>query len=115
MGYIYTKILYLILLINYSQKLREPKETQELIECPIISNINEDILKFNCSYYIKLDNFSYLTIDKNITFENITLKIYLFFSSIANKTINNLQEQKENTFENGIMTLNNAEITNQNE
>ena len=47
----------------------------------------------------------------NITNDND--KISVHFSSYANKTINNLQEQTINTFENGVVTLNHAKIIEQ--
>ena len=115
-GHIYPEFLYVILHINYIQNLRNLQEIEELVQCPIISNKTDNLLKFNCSHFTKSDNFSYISVDKNISLDNITNdNISIHFSSYANKTINNLQEQINNIFENGVVTLNHAEIIEQNE
>ena len=78
-----------------SRNLEEKKNT---IECSKISSENEDIIKFNCLSDTLLDNIIKVSADKEFSLVNENGEIYdglVFLSGYANRTIENIQNEKD--------------------
>ena len=85
----------------FNEKLRNLGEEINTIECPRDSNDYDHTIKFNCSKETHLDNIIKVSADKNYSLidkEGNTiddLVLLQFLSGYANRTIGNIQDQKD--------------------
>ena len=104
---IFPEFVYFPIRIFYSGRLRGLEDVEKNIACPRKSKDNNDNMYFICNITFNgsLD-ISKITVINNFIFNETESDT--IFSSLANKTMDNIQDQKGDKFQRGIIVLDNS-------
>ena len=102
-----SKFLFFTIKINDIEK-------EEQVNCSTILDNNEDYIQYNCFFSIdKNKPFDNISIYKDFKFmgmEDDSIKPYIIYSSLANETMNGLQNALDSDLDNGVNILNETEL-----
>ena len=98
---VYLPILYLIIRISNNSRLRNLEEEEKTIKCNLddknINNKESNDIKYNCQNITYSDNFTSISVDAKIKFDDETgnfIDVDVPITSNANKDIKNIQNAK---------------------
>lgn len=94
--------------IRYLERLRGLEDVKKDITCVRESKENDDNMYFNCSLDVDDKNISKISVENNFIFNETDSDVIL--SSLANKTMDNIQEQTGDQFKRGYIILKESEL-----
>jgi len=94
--------------IVYPGRLRGLEEVKKNITCVRESGENNDNMNFNCSLDVDNKEISKISVENNFIFNETDSEVIL--SSLANKTMDNIQEQTGDQFQKGYIVLKESEL-----